>query len=253
MILELASCVLALVVFGAHVVVPWRIARGGEPGLAPVWSRAALPSLGATLVLSVLAVRVAPDSAIAWGMTGGGIGALALRLLAIALAALVAVDLLALVASERLGRREWQLAAGFGALALPLQTVTVELLRIGWGPVPGRGALVAAALLRLPLALAAGELVSGRPRLATTVAGPALAVAVALWPRTLLAALGGDLLTLAAAVPLLVAARFLPGRLARIAGAAGVLLAALFLARSAVTSATLGTSDQLPFELLDPR
>lgn len=251
MILELATVVVGLVVFGAHVVVPWRIATDTEPTLAKLWSRAALPALGLALAVSVLAVRIAPDAAIAWGMTGGGVGALAVRLLGIALAALIAVDLLAVVAAARFGRREWRLAAGFGVLALLLHTLVAELLRIGWGPVPGRDALIGATLLRLPLALAAGELVSGRPRLATMVAGPALAAAVTLWPRSLLAALGGDLLTLVAAVPLLLAARFLPGRLARFAGVAGLLLAAIFLARATRASATLGTGDQLPFELLE--
>lgn len=251
MSLELAAVVLGLVVFGAHVVVPWRIAAGTEPALATLWSRAALPALGLALAVSMLAVRVAPDAAIAWGMTGSGLGALAVRLLGIVLAALVVVDLVAVVAATGLGRREWRLAAAFGLLALLLQTFVAELLRIGWGPVAGRDALIGATLLRLPLALAAGELVSGRPRLATTVAGPALAAAVTLWPRSLLAALGGDLLTLVAAVPLLLAARFLPGRLARFAGIAGLLLAAIFLARATQASATLGTGEQLPFELLD--
>jgi hypothetical protein len=251
LILELLTVAVGLVVFGAHVVIPWRLAAGA-PGLEKVWARTALPALGLAIAVALLAVRIAPDAAIAWGMTGGGVGALAVRLLGIGLVALVAVDLLAAFAAARLGRPEWLVAAGFGVSALALQTLSAEMLRIGWGPVPGHGALVASALLRVPLAVAAGELVVGRPRLATTVAGPALAAAVALWPRTLLAALGPDLLTLAAAVPLLLAARFLPGRLARIAGTAGLVLATIFLARSASTSATIGTTEQLPYELLAP-
>jgi hypothetical protein len=250
-ILELAAVAVGLAVFGTHVVAPLRLAVGA-PRLAAVWPRAALPALGLALVVAVLAVRLVPDAAVAWGMTGGGPGALVVRLFAITIAALVAVDLLALAGSDRLGPREWRLAAAIGALALLLQTVVAELLRIGWGPVPDYGPLAAAALLRLPLALAAGELVCGRPRWATTLAGPSLAAAVFFWPRPLLAALGGDLLTLAAAVALLVAARFLPGRLARFAGFAGVGLGAILLARSAVVSATLGTGDQLPYELLEP-
>jgi hypothetical protein len=250
-ILELATVALGLFVFGTHVVAPLRIASGA-PRIGAIWPRAALPALGAAVILSILAVRLAPDAAIAWGVTGGGPGALAIRLSAIALVALVAVDLLALSVTERLGPREWRLAAAFGALALLLQTFLAELLRIGWGPVPGYGPLIAAALLRLPLALAAGELVCGRPRWATTIAGPALAAAVVIWPRSLVAALGADLLTLVAAVILLAAARFLPGRWARIAGFAGVALGAIFLARSAVASATLGTGELLPYELLAP-
>lgn len=251
MILELLTVGLGLVVFGAHVVVPWRLAAGAS-GLEKVWARAALPALGLAVAVAVLAVRMAPDAAIAWGMTGGGVGALALRLLTIGLVALVAVDLLATFGAARLGRREWLVAAAIGVLTLALQTLLAELLRIGWGPVPRYGALVGSALLRMPLAVAAGELVAGRPRLATTVAGPALAAAVALWPRSLLSALGPDLLTLAAAVPLLLAARFLPRSLARLAGTAGVVLATIFLARSASTSAALGTVEQLPYELLAP-
>lgn len=251
MILELATVAVGLVVFGAHVVAPLRIAAGA-PRIGAIWPRAALPALGAAVALSIFGVRLAPDAAIAWGMTGGGPGALAIRLLAVALVALVAVDLLSLLGTDRFGAREWRLAAAFGALALLLQTFVADLLRIGWGPVPGYRPLIAAALLRLPLALAAGELACGRPRWATTIAGPALAAAVVLWPRPLVAALGADLLTLVAAVILLMAARFLPGRWARIAGFAGVALGAIFLARSAVASATLGTGDQLPYELLAP-
>lgn len=251
MLLTFATLAVNLLVFGAHALLPLRAARG-DAAVARLWSRAALPALGLASATTLFALRRAPDAALAWGITGPLTGPLALRLLLVAFVALVAADLLALVGGDRLGRREWLVIGVFGALALVLVTWVSEMLRFGAGPVPMPGPLLAGALLRVPLALAAAELAVGRPRLFTLLAGPALLVAVPLWPLAHRAALGVDLLTLASGAAVLAGSRALPARLGRLAGVAGLLLVTLFLARSVRVAETLGTSDHLPVELLAP-
>lgn len=249
--LTFATLALNLLVLGAHALLPLRAARG-DADIGRLWSRAALPALGLASVVTLVALRRAPDAALAWRITGPLSGPLALRLLLVALLALVAADLLALVGGDRLGRREWRLIAVFGGLALLLGTWVSEMLRFGAGPVPMPGPLLAGALLRVPLALAAAELSVGRPRLCTLLAGPALLAAVPLWPLAHRAALGVDLLTLASGAAVMAGSRALPARWGRLAGAAGLLLVTLFLARSVRVAETLGTGDQLPVELLAP-
>jgi hypothetical protein len=113
--------------------------------------------------------------------------------------------------------------------------------------------MLAATALRLPLALAAGELVAGGPRRWAPAAGVALPAAVLLlWPGAMVAALGADRLTLYAAAACLVAARWLPARLRRLALAAGLVLAALFLARAGAVSHGLGTVERVPGPPLEP-
>jgi hypothetical protein len=185
-------------------------------------------------------------------MTGLLEGSTPARWAVVAAAALLVADLLVLAGHRRFAAGEWRLVGTVGVLALAVQTFGSELLRIGWGPVPPASALYAAAALRLPLAAAAGELAAGPPRTWTVAAGPALVGAWLLWPGALRAALGADVLTLAAAAALLTAARFLPRSLARLAGWAGVALAALLLARAGAASAGLGGRETLPVDLLAP-
>lgn len=251
--LALAVAVLAvnLLVWGAHALLPWRLARAGEPGRR-LWARLALPALGLALGATGMALRADPDPAVAWGLTGLLGGSPAARVLAVVAAAVALADLVLFFGGARLDPRAWQLLGLFGAAGLAAATFGSELLRIGWGPVPRPAALWAAAALRLPLALAAAELALGPPRRWAPVAGPALAAAFLLWPAELRRALGIDLLTLAAAAALLLAARFLPAPLRRPAGAAGLALAVLFLARAGAVSAILGGGDRLPVELLRP-
>ncbi len=234
MLLAYTVLTLNLFVWGMHALVPWRLAAA-EPRWRRTWA------LGGT-----------PDAAVAWGMTDPIDGALPARLVALAVVALALVDVVVMVGKERFGRFEWRLVGLFGLLGLAIATLGSELLRIGWGPIPRPSALWLALALRLPLALAAGELASGSARIWTLIAGPALAASVWLWPPTLRAHLGPDLLTLGAAVGLLVGARFLPERLGRAAGLAGVALAALFLTRAAVVGAILGGGENLPVDLLVP-
>lgn len=251
--LALAAAVLTLnlLVWGAHALLPWRLARSGEAARR-LWARLALPALGLALGATGVALRADPDPAVAWGLTGFLGGSPAARVLTVVAAAVALADLVLFFAGERLDPRGWQLLGLFGAAGLAAATFGSEMLRMGWGPVPRPAALWTAAALRLPLALAAAELALGPPRRWAPAAGPALVAAFLLWPAELRRALGIDLLTLAAAAALLIAARFLPASLRRPAGGAGLLLAVLFLARSAAVSAILGGGDRLPIELLRP-
>ena len=246
-----ALLTLNLLVWGAHALLPWRLAHAAAPRRR-LWPALALPALGLALAATALGLRLDPDPAVAWGLSGFTDGTPAARVLVILALATALADAVLLVGGERVEARGWWLAGALGVAGLAGATFGSELLRIGWGPVPGPVALYAAAALRLPLALAAAELALGAPRRWTGLAGPALLGAWLLWPSALRHALGVDLLTLLAAAALLAAAPFVPARWRRAAGVAGLLLAALFLTRAGAVSAILGGADQLPVELLRP-
>jgi hypothetical protein len=246
--LLLTASVLALnlVVLGAHAIVPFRLATA-EPARQRLWALGAPAALLAAFLATLTAIGRRPDEAVAWGLTLPWHGSLPARLIAIVLVALLLADLVAAVGWHRLEPGGWRLVGTLGALAVLAHALGAELLRIGWGPAPvALAALLAAAALRAPLALAAGELVAGAPRLWTPLAAPALVAAARLWPGELRAALAADRPTLAAAALLLLAARFVPPRLRRAAGFAGVALAVLFLARAAEVSRVLGGTERIP-------
>ena len=242
---------LNLLVWGAHAALPFHLARAGE-GARRIWSRTALPALGLSIVATLALLWRSPDAAASWGLSGFVGGSLPARFIIVAAAALAAADLLLLLGGERLDAREWRLVGVFGGLGLLAQTYGSELLRMGWGPVPSRLPAFAAALLRLPLALAAAELLVGPPRRWCPIAGPALVAAFCLWPSSLRAALGPDLLTLGAAALLLLGSRWLPASLRRWSAAAGLVLAVIFLVRAGGVSELLGESERLPYEMLAP-
>ena len=249
--LSLAALALNLLVWGAHALVPWRLATAPEPSRRR-WALVALPAVGASILVTAAGLRTAPDAAVAWRLHELESSVLPTLLLAVALVAVILGDLLLALGWRRLEPLAWRVLAGIGALALAAVTLGSELVRIGWGPVPPRGALLGAALLRLPLALAAAEAALGTPRLLTPIAGLGLAGAALLWPTPLLAALGADRATLYAAVLLLLLARFIPTRLRRPAAIAAVALAALFLARAGEVSQDLGLIEIVPSEALTP-
>jgi hypothetical protein len=248
MSLLLTALVLALnlAVFGAHAVLPFRLATA-EPERRRWWAFAAPAVLFGALVATGAEIARRPDDAIAWGLTDPWTGSTPARLIAVVVAALVLGDLVVAVGWRRLEPAGWRLVGALGGLAVLAHALGSELLRIGWGPVPVASAvLVAAAVLRVPLALAAGELVAGAPRLWTPLAGAALVAATRLWPAELRAALAADRVTLGAAAVVLVAARFVPRRQRRAAGVAGLALAVLFLARAAEVSRILGGTERVP-------
>jgi hypothetical protein len=240
--LELAVAAVNLVVFGAHVLVPRRLADADEAARRR-WAFVALPALLAAVVLTVFTIGLRPDEAIAWGLVHPVSGSTPARAIALATAALALADAFLLFAWRRLEPAAWRALAAFGALALAAQCVGAELLRIGYGPWSGTASVFLAAALRAPLALAAAEVAAGAPRLWPLVAAPSLVALAFLWPAALKLALARDLATLAAAAALLALARFAPASLRRAAAAAGIVLALLFLTRSAELSRTLGVRE----------
>lgn len=252
MIAAAAALAFNLLVYGAHAVAPFRLA-GAELDRRRLWALAAPLALLASFIVTVAWVARRPDEAIAWGLTDPLAGSLPARLIAVALAGLALGDLVAAAGWRRLEPAAWRVLGALGVVGALFHALGSELLRTGTGPAGGSlAALVAMVLLRLPLTLAAGELVAGGPRLWVPIAGPALVAAVWIWPSALRAALGADRLTLFAAAALLLAARFVPPSLRRAAGWAGFALAALFLARSAEVSRILGATERLPGILLVP-
>jgi len=240
-----------LTVWGAHALVPWRFAHEGEIRRRG-WALLALPAAGLSIVATAVSLRFAPDAAIAWRLHEVEARVLPTLLLALALAGAFLGDLILAFGWRGFEPVAWRVLAVLGALALAAATLASELIRIGWGPIPTAWALLGAAALRLPLALAAAEAATGAPRWLTPCAGVGLAGAVFLWPEPLVAALAHDLPTLYSALVLLLVARFVPRRLRRPAAIAGVLLATLFLVRAGEVSQSLGTRETLPAEALSP-
>jgi hypothetical protein len=251
MIVAAAVMAFNLVVFGAHAVVPFRLATAGEAWRRS-WALAAPLALVASFIATAAAIARRPDEAIAWGLTHPITGSQPARMIAVVLAALLVADLVAAAGWRRLEPAAWRVLGALGVLAALLHTLGSELLRIGWGPGAAQSVLLAGVALRLPLALAAGELVAGPPRWWVPLAGPALVAATRLWPVSLRVSLADDRLTLLVAALLLVAARFVPVSLRRVAGLAGLVLAVLFLARAGEVSRILGGTERVPAMLLAP-
>jgi hypothetical protein len=240
-----------LLVFGAHAILPFRLATGAER-VRRRWAVVALPVLLAALVGTAVALLRRPDEAIAWGLVDPIRGSTPARLISLAVAALVLADLLLAVGWRRFEPAAWRVLGALGLLAAAAETFGSELLRNGWAPLPSLVALFAAAALRLPLTLAGGELLAGTPRLWAPVAGPALFLAARLWTPAMWSGLGNARWTLAAAALLLLGSRFAPQSLRRACGAAGLLLAVIVLARSAEVGRILGSHETVPDVLVSP-
>ena len=238
MLIDAALIAANLAVLGAHAVLPW-LAAGTRPAWRRPWALAAAPLLLAGAVATLSHVGAAPDAAVAQGLTIQSGGPL-VRMLAIAGLALLAADLLIAFAWPRLEPAAWRVVGSLGVLLLPLAALAAERLRIGEGPPVGAAALAIGLLVRLALALATTELLTG-PRLAAPAAGLTLPL---LWPalapaiRATLAA-EGTLVTLGVAALALLLARWAPRRLRRLSLGVGLLLAVLFLARAAAVPAEL--------------
>jgi hypothetical protein len=243
---------LNLAVFGAHAVVPFRIAAG-TVDRRRAWALAAPVTLLTSVLLSVAFVARSPDEAAAWGLPRPLLGSPLVSVLALSTGALLLADLVTAVGWRRFDPASWRALGALGGVGAASHAFGSELLRAGWGPVSEDLVLLLLVVaLRLPLALAAGELVAGRPRLWSPLAAPAIVGTYLAWPSTLRAALAGGRVTLAAAATLLLISVVLPERMRRWVAVGGVALAVLFLARSAEVSRILASGEVLPDLLVAP-
>lgn len=239
------------VILGLHVLLPWRLARLAPPAAAEtpdrrqLWALIAAPLLLAAALAGLFTLGARLDAALAWGLVWPPRSVVALSL-AFAGVAVGLADLLLFFGFRRLEAVGWRIAAGLGGFLLLAASVAGELLRLGRGPMTGLAGLAIAALCRVPLALAAGEASSGPVRGFATLAGVVLPFSLVGFAAPVRALLGEDLLTLGAAVLLLLAARFLPPALRRPAALAGVLLAALFLDRTGDLQAAVEPGSSIP-------
>jgi len=245
------ALLLNLGVFGLHAVAPFRLATAPDPRRR-WWAMTALPALLAAVVVTAILVTRRPDEAIAWGLAEPLRGSVPSRWISLCVLALIVVDLLLATGWRRFEAGAWRLVGVFGVLGALAHTLGSEMLRNGSAPLPATLPLFAAAVLRVPLTLAAGELALGPPRLWTPIAGPALWLATRLWTPDMWVGLGAIRWTLLAAALLLLVSRFVPSSLRRATGAAGLVLAALALAQSAEVGRILGGNDMLPDFLLEP-
>lgn len=241
MLLDLLTGAIGLLGFGAHALLPWRLVAG-EEGPRRRWARFALPTLLLAVLLLLLTGAARPDAAISTGLGLGVASSPAGRAIGVALAGLLLGDALLFFGGPRPEPGAWRLFGVLGGLGLAAGSLGAELLRLGEGPDPGATALLAAALCRAGVGLAAAETFeTDVPRLA-----PLGAIALALYGLTLPPALragllhGGDYLTFGAGAALFALARFLPRRWRRPALLAATLLAAIGFARAAALSAASG-------------
>ncbi len=241
MLLGALTSGIALIAFGAHAVVPWRLA-GAADDARRRWSRLALPVLLLAILLLLMTGARRPDVAIATGLGWSGASSPAGRAIAIALAGLLLGDALIFFAGPRPERGAWWLLGTLGAVGLLGGSLAAELLRLGEGPDAGAVALLAAAVCRAGVGLAAGQnLEAERPSLAPLGAVALVLYFLALPPAVRTGLLrAGDELTFGAAAALLALVRFLPPRFRRAVLLVGTLLAAVAFARAAAVSAVTG-------------
>lgn len=235
--MTIAAIVLAqLFLLGANAVLPWRLATADDAARR-LWSLVCLPLLLLSLLLALLHLALAPDAALAWGLSWPP-RAIAARIVLLVAIAGGCGAILTAVGGRQFEPAAWRTAAVLGGLVAAGAAFGGELLRFGGGPTGGLGALLAAAAGRFALTLAAGECVAGPPRWLTPLAALLLPLGYLTSPPELRLGLGVDALTLAAAALLLLAARFVPADWRRAVACAGIVLAALHFARAAEISAT---------------
>ncbi len=225
--------------WGSHAVVPARLARSEEREQR-LWALASLPLLLAGIIAALFRTSLRPDSAAAAFSQPLASSRLAL-VLALAASAAILADLLVLVGRRTLEPLGWRVAAAVGWCCLAIAAWSGEQIRLGTGPGVATGALALSAWARLVLGLAAGEVLAPGRRIWGVVAALSVPLYLLGLPVPVRGAMirGGDLLTLIAAVLLLLLSRWVPHRLRRPAAAAGVFLAALLLARASELTASL--------------
>ncbi|QQR75796.1 MAG: hypothetical protein IPJ17_09565 [Holophagales bacterium] len=221
-----------LAIWGCHGTIPWLAASRRAEWRRP-WSLAAAPLLLASLLATASWIGTTPDAALAQNLAGQASAGTLARLLALFVIATLAGDLLLLAAWRRMEPAAWRLLGALGAITLLFVSAAGDRLRIGEGPSAGSVGLAIAWLVRLLLALAAAEILTG-PRLAAPAAGAALPIfwlALAPTIRATIAA-EGTYATLAVASLALLVSRWLPAHFRRATVVAGLLLAVLFFARA---------------------
>ena len=108
--LELAIAALNLGVFGAHVLMPWRLAEGEERARYR-WALFAPLLLATSVVASLLALGLRTDAAITWGLTHPITGSTPARSISLVMAALALADLFTLFSWRRFDFRVWRALA----------------------------------------------------------------------------------------------------------------------------------------------
>ncbi len=229
-----------LAVWGGHVTAPWRLAS--QPlGEQQRWRLPALPALMAATLAFFAHLMLYPDRAVGGGLAtfprGNGFS----RLLTALFLATLAIDLIVLLAGDRLGKIGWRFAA-VGALPLLLTVALAgELLRVGQGPLGEPLLIWPAVLARGLAALGAGDLWLRRSSKWSPVAALAVPLYLLSLPNPLRLVLWrlGLGATMATSILLLVSTRWLPQRYRRLALAAGLFLFAILLAQAATYSEAL--------------
>jgi hypothetical protein len=239
-----------LFLLGANAVLPWRLATG-EDAARRLWSLVCLPLLLLSLVLALAHLSLAPDGALFWGLSWPP-RTTAARIVLVIVGAGAGGALLTAIGGRKFEPAAWRTAAILGGLVAAGAAFGGELLRFGGGPTGGLVTLLAATAGRFAVTLAAGECVAGPPRWLTPIAALLLPLGYLASPPELRAGFGADILTLAAAVLLLLVARFVPADWRRAVAIAGIALAALHFARAAEISATFEQRQFTP-ESVDPR
>lgn len=237
---------LALLAWGAHALVPWTVARGGEDARRR-WAHLAFPLLLAAVLAVLAAIAWQPDAAIATGLASLR-GSWIASCVAVLTAATLAADLLLAFAWRELEPAGWRIAGGLGAAGAIAAMLAAEVLRVGEGPRTALPITVTAVVCRLLVALACGEaLAAARPRLGL-LALPALALYGLALPAQVGAGLMHDRVWVVAAAGAVILAvdRWLPPRLRRPAIAAATLLVALFFAAAAARSQLLANQPLPP-------
>lgn len=220
-----------LLVLGAHVVVPARLARRG-PEARTLWTRSALPLLLLATISNLLLLTLQPSSlfeATAAGIEGASF---MLFLAGLLLVSLTINDALLLFTGAEVEPLGWKICAGLGAVGLLGLSAVIELSRL-LPTAPPPVYLAPITLGRSAVALASGELVApGRPSWLAPLAAGALLLYFGLLPSEIRTLLIDDtsFLTAAAAAVLFASSRWLPPSLRRAGTGAACLLAGMFFA-----------------------
>lgn len=202
-----------LLVLGAHVVVPWRLAMEDDSRRRS-WALVSLPLLLLATLLTLLRFSLEPDRLLAGGFESPLWAAPPARALALLMLTLVLVDVVLLLAATRLERNAWWLVAAVGLAALFGLAYFAEALS-GLDDGPGRH--LARAALRACASVGLGAaLVPAASRRSPLLAVAAVAVVLylPLLPHEILLGLWkrGELLFAVAAAVLLFATRLLQNR-----------------------------------------